>query len=196
MSRDNISIKELLPDIRSGMSEPMIRQKYGLESGQFQRILRRLMVAGHLSELELFAWLKLSETDAFSAFGMGTNSTPELRELEKGSSKSAERLLSTPSIGQPVNEIDGQPRAISRIPLRLSVYEPGRPCWRGFLRDLSERELRIACATANFSAVGDVKSLCIGANKRTYLNPLGWKPGVNGSGKKDANECTMRPDSR
>ena len=33
LSRMNISIKELLSDIRNGMNEYMIRQKYGLESG-------------------------------------------------------------------------------------------------------------------------------------------------------------------
>lgn len=167
LSKVNISIKEFLSDIRNGMNEPMIRQKYGLESGQFQRLLRKLMVAGHLSEMELFHWLKLSETDAFSAFGMETDPPAEVSELENGSSGLAETLLATRSVGQPVNEVEEPPSAINRIPLQIPIYESGRADWKGFLRDLSERELRVACATENFCSVGEVKSLCI-ATDRLY----------------------------
>ena len=110
--------------------------------------------------MELFGLLRLSETDAFSAFEMKTNSSPESGELDSGSSGPTGKLPSTPSTEQPVEEVDERPRAISRIPLRLSIYEPGQPGWR------------VACATASFSAVGDVKTLCIAADTQYLSEPI------------------------
>ena len=48
-----ISVKEVLQDIRSGMDDEALMQKYNLSNRQVQRLFRKMIAEGFVSPLEL-----------------------------------------------------------------------------------------------------------------------------------------------
>lgn len=165
MAKVNINVKEITADIRNGLNEAVIMEKYGLTPGQFQRILRKMMVAGHLSEIELFDWLRLSDSQLLAALGEKTHAVGELDTTKDARAVESEKPTGAPSVGKPVNMSNGLAPSIKCIPVRLTVRDLDSSGWSGFVRDLSEKELRVAYPTIHSCATGEVKNLCIDAHE-------------------------------
>lgn len=64
-----ISARELLLDIRAGLSDQELIEKYHLTHEGLQYLIRRLVEAGMLTQMELYARSCLSESDVTRAFG-------------------------------------------------------------------------------------------------------------------------------
>lgn len=163
MAKVNINVKEITADIRNGLNEAVIMHKYGLTPGQFQRLLRKMMVAGHLSEMELFDWLRLSDSQLLAALGEKAHAVGELDTTKDARAVESEKPSDAPSVGKPANMSNGPAPSIKCIPVRLTVRDLGSSGWSGFVRDLSEKELRVAYPTIYTCAPGEVKNLCIEA---------------------------------
>jgi hypothetical protein len=143
------------------MSEAQILFKYRITSGQLQRLLRRMMVTGYLSELELFDWLRLTESQFSPVFREDDEDGGAWTPAGDEASVTDGEITDARSVGAPRDEITNPPLMLKRIPVRLPVEEPGDQGWFAFVRDLSESELRAASPTENFCRVGDRKTLVL-----------------------------------
>ena len=161
LSKSNIGIHELRSDITSGMSEAQILFRYQITSGQLQRLLRRMMVTGYLSELELFDWLRLTESQFSPVFREDDEDGGAWGPASDEAWVTAGEITDARSVGTPRDEIANPPLMLKRIPVRLPVEEPGDRSWFAFVRDLSEGELRAASPKENFCCVGDRKTLVL-----------------------------------
>ncbi|AFM27467.1 ankyrin repeat domain-containing protein [Desulfomonile tiedjei] len=68
MQKLKISARSIVDDIRSGMTDLELEQKYGLSSDALQYILRRLCEADVITQLELYERTTLSDSDMHRAF--------------------------------------------------------------------------------------------------------------------------------
>jgi uncharacterized protein (DUF433 family) len=68
MSQEMISVRSLESDIRQGVRESEVLSKYKLTTRQLERLLNRMLKAGHLSDLEVMHWLKMTDSQLMRAF--------------------------------------------------------------------------------------------------------------------------------
>jgi hypothetical protein len=68
MAKRKIKATAMVHDIREGLSDSQLIEKYGLTSRGLQYIFRRLVQAGLMTDLEFFERSKLTESDLFRAF--------------------------------------------------------------------------------------------------------------------------------
>ncbi len=59
--KTKIKASEIVSDIRSGMSEPELKQKYGLRQKSLEQALGKLSAAGLLTDIEIQKWNKSNE---------------------------------------------------------------------------------------------------------------------------------------
>jgi uncharacterized protein (DUF433 family) len=68
MTAKMVSIRSLETDIRQGVKESEVLSKYRLTTRQLERLLDRMLKAGHLSDLEVMTWLKMTDSQLMRAF--------------------------------------------------------------------------------------------------------------------------------
>jgi recombinational DNA repair protein RecR len=70
MAKGKIRIRasEVVRDLRAGMSDPELMEKYRLIPELLQYVFRRLVEAGMMTELEFYERTRLSESTLFRAF--------------------------------------------------------------------------------------------------------------------------------
>ncbi len=68
MLAKTISVRALETDIRQGVKESEVLAKYRLATRQLERLLNRMLKAGHLSDLEVMHWLKMTDSQLMRAF--------------------------------------------------------------------------------------------------------------------------------
>ncbi len=72
MPAKTISVRSLEMDIRQGVKESEVLSKYRLTTRQLERLLNRMLKAGHLSDLEVMHWLKMTDSQLMRAFREGS----------------------------------------------------------------------------------------------------------------------------
>jgi hypothetical protein len=65
-----VSALELVSDVRSGMDESAMMQKYSLTSRELQKLFRKIISAGLMSAQELADRLKITESQLTEVFAM------------------------------------------------------------------------------------------------------------------------------
>jgi hypothetical protein len=63
-----ISVKQVLEDLRTGMDDAGLMAKYNLSYRQLQRLFRKLILAEYISPLELAQRLCVTESQVTEAF--------------------------------------------------------------------------------------------------------------------------------
>ena len=172
LSESKLGIQELRSQIMGGMSEAQILLKFQITSGQLQRLLRRMMVTGYLSEMELFDWLRLTDSQLSPVSrkdevdGGGWPKPTDEALLTAGENTNA------PSVGPVRDEITNPLLLLRRIPARLRAEDPRDQGWLGFVRDLSDGGLRIASPTGDSCSVGDRKTLVLRTDELGQGEPI------------------------
>jgi uncharacterized protein (DUF433 family) len=88
MPANMINVQSLETDIRQGVKESEVLSKYRLTTRQLERLLNRMLKAGHLSDLEVMHWLKMTDSQLMRAFREGSEpetapQVPERVRIEK-----------------------------------------------------------------------------------------------------------------
>jgi hypothetical protein len=68
MAKRKIRAKDMVHDIREGLSDSQLIDKFGLTARGLQYIFRKLVQAGLMTDLEFFERSKLTESEVFRAF--------------------------------------------------------------------------------------------------------------------------------
>jgi hypothetical protein len=107
-SKRKIKAKPFVRDLRNGMGDRELMEKYALSESQLHKLLHKLVDAGAIDEMELFMRTSLSDSTISRAFvdtqcameEMGlTKETTSLPELETPSDISiTEKLTSTSGV--------------------------------------------------------------------------------------------------
>ena len=93
-SKRKIKAKPFVRDLRSGMGDERLMEKYSLSENQLHRVLQKLVDAGAIDEMELFMRTSLSDSAVTSAFLDIQRSVQELDNME---TVAAPHELKTPS---------------------------------------------------------------------------------------------------
>ena len=173
MAKQKVNPKELLGDLRSGMEETQIMQKYNVTPGGLQRLIRKMMVSGFLREDELFQWLKLTDSQFFGAFDDTTQNLMDgLEGMDVENVPTTDHLEGmTLLIDKEMIRFADEPAAL-HIQERLHVQTVGDPGSRGLVRDLAQGSLRVASPDANMFEEGRPKKLSISCELIASEEPL------------------------
>lgn len=106
VQRRKINPLLLVYDIRSGLDDNALLEKYGLTRTALQYLLNRLVHEGFISEMEAYERTCLSESDTFRVF---TNGKPHLK---------------CPICGNPLPDDDGNCQFCTEITQRIELTEP------------------------------------------------------------------------
>ncbi len=68
MATRKISARQILGDVRLGLNDMELMNKYGLTSKQLEEILRQLVEVGVITHMELYERTRLSDTQITKAF--------------------------------------------------------------------------------------------------------------------------------
>jgi hypothetical protein len=70
-------------DLRSGIGDRQLMEKYSLSDNQLHKVLKKLVDAGAIDELELFMRTSLSDSTVTKAFVEIQSSAQELNDLQE-----------------------------------------------------------------------------------------------------------------
>jgi hypothetical protein len=151
-------------------------RKYNVTQGQLQRLIRKMMIAGYLSESEIFQWLKLTDSQLFPAMSDTTeNLLDELQGLEDEDVPGTDHLQGvTIVIDEDMIRYADEPVAL-RIRERVPVRVVGDSISRGLVRDLAEQSLRVASTDAKMFDGENVKTLSITGESIRTADPIVFK---------------------
>ncbi len=93
-SKRKIKAKPFVRDLRNGMSDRELMDKYTLSENQLHKLLHKLVVAGALDEMELFMRTSQSDSNITRAFVASQCAIGEMDNLEE---TTPPRDLETPS---------------------------------------------------------------------------------------------------
>ncbi len=102
-----IKAKPFVSDLRNGMGDTELMQKYTLSDNQLHKVFQKLVDAGAIDEMELFMRTSLSDSTITKAFVETQCAVEELGDIEE---VTPPRHLETPteiSITEKVNTITG-----------------------------------------------------------------------------------------
>lgn len=68
MLKRKIRAKKILQDVRAGLNDNQLMEKYEISSRTLQYVFRKLVQAGLMTDLEYYERSKLTESDVFRAF--------------------------------------------------------------------------------------------------------------------------------
>lgn len=148
----------------SGMTEAQIMQLHKLTSSQLQRLVRRMMVAGYLSELELFDWLRLTDSELMQVFREENGDEENLTTVSNIEFVTPAEIVDITKAGSIAKDLAASSIVLKRIPVRLPLEVLGHHHWNGFVRDLSENEIRVASTATISCNAGDRKVLVLRAD--------------------------------
>lgn len=90
MLKRKIRAKKILQDVRAGLNDNQLIEKYGITARTLQYVFRKLVQAGLMTDLEFYERSKLTESDVFRAF-----------------SEEPDAVLRCPDCGEPLPEHGG-----------------------------------------------------------------------------------------
>ncbi len=144
------------------MDEYDLMEKHGLSQHQLPRLLRKMMLAGYLADSELFEWLSLTDRELFRTLGEKEGITGGVVESPGEGVRPLEPTYCAPLDRQP-GAIRGSTSSLRRIRVRLPVWDLSDARSEGILRDLSEREFRLASPHADFCDKSGLRTFAISA---------------------------------
>ena len=100
MPAKTISVRSLETDIRQGVKESEVLSKYRLTTRQLESLLNRMLKAGHLSDLEVMHWLKMTDSQLMRAFREG--SEPQTATHVSGRVQSEKRTIRAKDVVQDI----------------------------------------------------------------------------------------------
>ncbi len=68
MTAKVLNVRSMVTDIRQGLKESVVLSKYALTTRQLERLLNSMLKAGHLTDMEVLNWLKLTDSQLMRAF--------------------------------------------------------------------------------------------------------------------------------
>ncbi len=86
-SKRKIKAKAFVMDLRNGMGDRELMEKYALSESQLQKVFQRLVDAGAIDEMELFMRTSLDDSIIFKAFADIQRPVGELDNLEEVTSR-------------------------------------------------------------------------------------------------------------
>jgi hypothetical protein len=163
MAKRRVNPQEIRKDVRSGMDEYDLMEKHGLSQDQLPLLLRKMMLAGYLAESELFEWLSLTDRELFRTFGQDEGITGGAVESPGEGVRPLE-----PTYNAPLDRQSGTTGSVTsslkRIRVHLPVWDISDSRSEGILRDLSEREFRLASPHADFCDKSGLRTFAISAD--------------------------------
>lgn len=137
-------LSEIRTDIRNGLNEIDLMQKYDLKPSQLQQILRKMTIAGYMGETELQDWLRLTNSQIVPTY----NESPQTSSIVEKLLQEAERISAVSKSDSKNHGNDAsQPKSkhhATHIQIQLPITNLSAGGKRGFVRDISYRELRVA----------------------------------------------------
>lgn len=97
--------KLLVNDLRNGMGDRELMEKYALSESQLHKVFRKLVDAGAIDEMELFMRTSLSDSTITKAFVETQCTVQELNELEETTPSRDLEAPSTITITQRVGNL-------------------------------------------------------------------------------------------
>ncbi len=86
-SKRKIKAKAFVMDLRNGMGDRELMEKYALSESQLQKVFQRLVDAGAIDEMELFMRTSLDDSIIIKAFADIQRPVGELDNLEEVTSR-------------------------------------------------------------------------------------------------------------
>jgi len=77
-----INVDHMVEDIRGGMDEASLMQKYDLTSRELQKVFRKIISAGFMTARELADRLKITESQLTEVFALATGAIKDPRQPE------------------------------------------------------------------------------------------------------------------
>jgi hypothetical protein len=78
VQKRKINAKQVVADIRSGMGDTMLMEKYDLSTKQLEGVLRKLLALDLITDMQLYERTSLSDTQITKAFVESENAIREL----------------------------------------------------------------------------------------------------------------------
>ena len=78
-----IKVKPFVKDLRAGMGDKELMEKYAVSEGQLHKVFQRLVDAGVIDEMELFMRTSLSDSTITKAFVEAQCAVEKLDNLEE-----------------------------------------------------------------------------------------------------------------
>jgi hypothetical protein len=145
------------------MNEYDLMEKHGLSQHQLPFLLRKMMLAGYLAESELFEWLSLTDRELFRTFGQEEGIPGGVIESPGQGVRLLEAKYGAPLVRQR-GTVPGPTSSLRRIRVRLPVWDLSDSRSEGILRDLSEREFRLASPHPDFCDKSGLRTFAISAD--------------------------------
>jgi hypothetical protein len=82
-AKRKIKTKPFIRDLRNGMGDGQLMEKYSLSDNQLHRVLQKLVDVGAIDEMELFIRTSLTDSAVTKAFVEIQHSVEELDDLEE-----------------------------------------------------------------------------------------------------------------
>jgi hypothetical protein len=173
MPKRKIDPRQLLRDLRSGLADTGIMEKYHLTQSEFQRLIRKMMIAGYLHESEVFQWLRLTDSQFFSALGDTTQILMEETDgLQPESPPPMDHLEGvTLVVDEDMVSYAEEPAAL-HIRERVPIHTVGDSISRGLIRDLAEKSIRAASTDPKMFEEGSLKTLSITCELIRTADPI------------------------
>ena len=137
-------LSEIRTDIRNGLNDMDLMRKYDLKPSQLQKILKKMISSGYMDETELYDWFRITNSQVFPTLSQNRqpisvvetlfHEAEKISEVSRGASSNIEEASSHPSSDYQVTHI--------KVELPITNLSAGGK--RGFVRDISYRELRVA----------------------------------------------------
>ncbi len=172
MTTRKVSSKEVLQDIRSGMDETAIRQKYNLSPKGLKDLYEKLVQAGFLGDdlkptprkVNISDILRdisagVSKSDLMAKYNLSEQMVREVSKklLDVRGKRSAKDGPNT-VIEEPGSFLTTDEFVRHHVDFELPAYEASRPEILGVVRDVSEEGVGIAGIEAK---AGDIKTMVI-----------------------------------
>lgn len=115
-TKRKIPAKPLVHDLRDGMGDRRLMEKYFLSPAQLQKVFRRLVDAGAIDEMELFMRSSLSDSAITKAFVQTDLAEHKFDELEpRRSPREVDPGAAIDITERPTNGIKGLGKILSKI---------------------------------------------------------------------------------
>jgi hypothetical protein len=116
-SKRKIKAKPFVRDLRNGMGDRELMEKYTLSETQLHKVFRKLVDAGAIDEMELFMRTSLSDSTITKAFVETQCSVQELDDLEE---TAPPRDLETPTTITITQRVGNLGKALSGLVSKVS----------------------------------------------------------------------------
>lgn len=154
-SKRVIRAKDLIRDIRSGMTDAELVQRYKLSESQLYRLRQRLPEAGRIQIKEMVADVRSRATDfeLCHKYDLVVDELPLVLEklVDLGALREDELKERSAFYDEPSHRSRTRRLPRTRLTFELPVYDTDNPSRTGLARDISERGLRVASFTPDIA---------------------------------------------